>query len=64
MACTYTQDMRRYDEARSFHDSRVDCVAEINCRPFRIEGAKVTQTREAVPHVLAGEAQRLERFAR
>ena len=64
MATACADDVRRNDEPRSFDQTCSEGVAQIDCRPFRIDAAEIAQGREAVVHVFAGETQLLERLGR
>src|SRR5438552_16767732 len=57
-------NMRGNEEPRSFYKAAIERVAQIDCRPFRIDAAEIAQGREAVVHVFAGETQLLEHLGR
>ncbi len=64
MPSTCADNVRRNEEPRSLHQARIECIAQIDCRPFWIDAAEIAQGRETVAHVLPGDAQTLERFGR
>ena len=64
MPSACTNNVRRNEEPRSLYQARIERIAQIDCRPFRIDATEIAQGRETVVHVLLGDTKPLERFGR